>query len=156
MADLEQRFRSEPLARRILEALPMGVLLFDRERRIAGHNTAAAELIERESAAVMGRRHGDAFRCVHAAASEGGCGHADQCGACLLRVSADEALEGRTVTDREVHVELAGGKRVFLLSAAPITIEARALALVMLQEVPDLHRLRELVPYGTGSVLSAR
>ncbi|MBI5441542.1 MAG: hypothetical protein HY900_10085 [Deltaproteobacteria bacterium] len=135
----------------LLEALPAAALVTDRDLRVTHGNSLAARLTERslplETAAA---RPGDLLRCVNAVASPGGCGSTPPCLECPVRQAAGQVLDGRSVLQREVQVRRSGGPLVFLLSGSPLPVGGEVYALLLIQDVTALHRLRGLIPICAG------
>ncbi|MBI5016418.1 MAG: PAS domain-containing protein [Deltaproteobacteria bacterium] len=131
----------------LLEALPTAALLTDRDLRVTYRNELAARLAERspppETAAA---RPGDLLQCVHAVQSLEGCGSSPPCLECPVRQAAEQVLDGRSILQREVQVQRSGGPLVFLLSGSPLALEGEVFALLLIQDVTALHRLRGLIP----------
>ncbi len=148
--DLQQN----PAARAVFDALPMVALILDGERRIHAVNRTAEVLFGAPGARIVGSPPGEALRCLNHLRAEGGCGTGPACEQCLLRRSADEALAGGTVSQREVRIRVARGDveedRFLLVSASPFSLGGEALGLVLLQDVTFLHRLRGLIPMCAG------
>ena len=143
-----------PLARELLEAMPMGVMLLGKDLRVLSLNRWAQESLGSAEVDVVGRRPGDALRCAHAAAGGHGCGSSGACDGCLVRAVALQALAGSTVSQQEVRVMVRTGnaaeQRILLLSASPFRSDGSEMAVVVLQDVTVLHRLKGLVPICAG------
>ncbi|MHB8765946.1 MAG: PAS domain-containing protein, partial [Deferrisomatales bacterium] len=154
MNELRVLLAETPLVRGLLDALPLAVLVLRHDLHITALNRAAETTLGADEAQVVGRLPGEALRCVTAGSCELGCGHGQACSDCLLRRSGLEALAGRRIEQREVRVRVRPGAqdedRLFLLSAAPFEAGGRELAVVALQDVTALHRLRGLLPICAG------
>lgn len=140
-------------AQALLDALPLVALVVDGERRIRALNKAARELLRQDPFELVGRRPGEALDCENSVRHPLGCGHAAECRDCLLRNSADEAIRGQASLQRELRVAPRGRRdegMIFLLSASPLRDEDGDGALVCLQDVSALHRLRGLLPICSG------
>jgi len=146
--------QEDPLARTVFDALPMLAFLLDEERRIHAVNRTAQAVLGSPEARIVGSRPGEALCCLNHSRAAGGCGTGPACEQCLLRRSADEALAGGTVSQREVRIRVACGDeeedRFLLLSASPFASGGQTLGLVLLQDVTFLHRLRGLIPICAG------
>jgi hypothetical protein len=122
------------------------VLALGRDRRIRAANSAARALGKDATA-----RFGELAGCINAASHPSGCGHSAACRDCVVFQSASAALAGGVVRQREAHVKTGGGavEQVFLISASPFEtpgVESDIEALVVLQDITDLHRLRGMLP----------
>jgi hypothetical protein len=105
-----------------------------------------------EDVGALGGGFGDAVRCINAVLAPEGCGRSTACASCLFFQSAREAADGGMVHQRETRIRIQRGRtvleKVFLVSAAPFQaggVETDIRALVVLQDVTDLHRLRGLL-----------
>jgi hypothetical protein len=131
----------------------MGVIAVDGEGRLRASNSAMRELLGAdEDRGALGVGFGDAVRCINAVRRPEGCGRSAACASCVFSESAREAVDGDTVQQREARVRVQRGRnvveKVFLVSAAPFKaegVETDIRALVILQDVTDLHRLRGLL-----------
>jgi PAS domain-containing protein len=140
-------------ARALFEALPMGAFLVDGERVVRAVNGRGRSFREPEGGELVGVRAGEALRCVNSFRSAKGCGHAPECGDCHLLDSADQALGGGRAEQREVRLTTRGpepSERALLVSASPVAWGNRRYALLLLQDVTALHRLRGLLPICAG------
>jgi PAS domain-containing protein len=137
----------------LLESFPMGVIAVDGEGRLTAANSAMRGLAGAgEDPEALRGGFGEAVRCINAVAGPEGCGRSTACASCLFFQSAREAADGGTVQQREARVRIRGGRavveKVFLVSAAPFQangVGSDIRALVILQDVTDLHRLRGLL-----------
>jgi hypothetical protein len=130
----------------VLDALPAGLLMADRDRRIVFFNAQAERMTGVEARDALGSRPGDILSCINAQIETGGCGHAPACEICPVRESVDRALGGETLFQREVRIRSRDADVILLLSAAPVNEGEAPLVTVLLQDVTFLHRLRGLVP----------
>jgi len=143
VADISMRLRADPMAQ-WFDAMPLSVLVLNKDRQIVYCNEAFQKLAKRISPEdIYGLRPGEALRCVNAHLMEAGCGCSDLCSVCgaaraiisSLRGDADcqecsmiRALEdGESVLDMQVFtkpVEI-GGERFSLFTAMDISHEKR-------------------------------
>jgi len=130
----------------LFESIPCGILVVDRDRRVKAINRLLEQTFGLSQAEVVDKRNGDAMRCIHAHESPEGCGFSQACSDCRIRSAALEALTGERVHRRKANVTLLVGDEerdlVLLLSAAPIEYGGEQLAIVMLEDVTELERLR--------------
>jgi hypothetical protein len=129
----------------LLDSMPVAVLALDENLHVRAANAAARALGE----AVTGG-FGGLVGCVSATAQAGGCGQSHVCADCVMRISAAAAVGGQTIRQREIRVQSgAAVERVFLLSAGPFDgagIESGIRALLVVEDVTELHRMRGLIP----------
>ena len=140
LRDSEEKFRT------IFESIPCGVLVFDGDRRVRALNNTLERTLGVNRTEAVGKRGGEVLGCVHAFDSPEGCGYSDACESCQVRSAALEALAGMRVHRSKAQVQLLieGKKRdrTLLVSASPIDYGGERLAVVMLEDVTELNRLR--------------
>jgi hypothetical protein len=134
--------------------MPMGVMLLGKDLRVLSLNQWAQKSLGSVEIDVLGHGPGKALRCAYAVEAEQGCGSGAACGGCVVRDSALRALQGETVSQREVRVTARAGnaeeQKILLLSAASFRFDEQEMAVVLLQDITALHRLRGLVPICAG------
>ncbi len=125
-------------------------MVVDEDVRVLEWNSAAAKLVGDDPELVLRKRGGMVMSCVHAHNQPGGCGAGAGCSDCVIRSSVAEALSGQKLSRRRSRLELASGKGVdvvqLLVSAAPLDIAGRRLALLILEDITELIQLRSLIP----------
>jgi transcriptional regulator with PAS, ATPase and Fis domain len=138
----------------LFESIPCGILVVDRDRRVKAINGVLEQTFGLSRAEVVDKRGGEAMRCVHAYESPEGCGFSQSCSDCRVRNTALEALAGERVHRRKANVTLLVGEverdLVLLVSAAPIEHSGEQLAIVMLEEITELERLRTRLKTDVG------
>lgn len=139
----------------LLDAIPGFAFLMDDNVNILGYNAAAQNLMRGSRRQILRRRGGDVLHCVHSHDAPGGCGRGPRCKRCLLRKSVNRAVGGAQCVRKRVRMQLEDGRRkprelYILVSAAPLTRQGKKQALVILEDVADLIRLRNLMPICTS------
>jgi PAS domain-containing protein len=136
--------------RSLLDAVPLPVLVVDADVRIADANAAAARLLAVEPAEILRKRGGEALHCIHATDVPEGCGQGPACSDCVIRGSVTASFTGDAVVRRHAKAEwLMRGAATpvdLLVTAAPFAYEGRQMALLILEDVSELHALRGIVP----------
>lgn len=136
------------LCRRALGLLPNLTMVLDGDRRIVFASPALLRFLEYEDASsVIGKRFGEAFRCVHSVEDACGCGASTACPLCgalraILRaeegnVAAEEcrvrsvSSKGETAYDLEISADSfrIHGERFTIVAIADLTDHKRRLAL---------------------------
>lgn len=153
MSETRVDFAKDPRFLALFESFPMAVVVMDGEGRLRAANSASRELLgSGEDASVLAGSFGCAVRCVGAVSEAEGCGHSELCASCVVFQSAREAANGETVRRREARVRVRRGERVtekvVLASAAPfkaVGFGTDIRALVFLEDISDLHRIRGLI-----------
>ena len=130
----------------LFSAIPCGVLIVDRERRVLVVNSVIERIFGVSDAAVTGMKGGEVLRCVHVHDSPEGCGFGDHCRTCLVRKTALDAIGGRQINRNRADMELlvSGKPRnlTLLVSAAPFDHEGERLAVVVMEDITELSTLR--------------
>ncbi|GEM_PF-6085217 len=94
----------------IIQAAPIGMIVFDENEKVLFSNSYAEELFENETVEVKGMRCGDFIRCEYRYLNRKGCGASERCPECaldqaikaVLSEKSDETYvegEARVVTD---------------------------------------------------------
>jgi len=138
----------DPAIEAMLESMPVAVLALDGERRIRAANALARVLGDDTSGGF-----GDLAGCINAVTHPKGCGHSAACQQCVVFRSATAVLNaGTVVRQEEARIKSRGGmvERVFIISASPFVapagVDTDIRALLVLQDVTALHRLRGMIP----------
>lgn len=141
MNQIAVQFLDQGLHRTLFDAMPMPVFVVDDEVNILEYNTAAARMFGPAKAAVLDRRGGEVWHCLHAVKTAGGCGYAPACQNCVVRESVRDAAKGRRVTRRwtEMELDLKGGpaKVNLRVSCQPFTYGKSSLVLLVLEGMND-------------------
>ena len=145
--DITERKRAEAGVREheeqlntIYENAPLIMMLVDTERRVCKANKMAAECAGADEADMIGRRGGEALRCLHALDDPAGCGFGSNCQACLVRCTVIDTLEtGHSHHQVEASLPfLIGGEPreiTFLLSTARLFLRGEPNALITIQDI---------------------
>ncbi|MES0447370.1 MAG: sigma 54-interacting transcriptional regulator, partial [Desulfobacterales bacterium] len=146
MKPINELLNQEGFLKNLFESIPCGVLIVDHDRRIQAVNNVLVRALGISDAKAIDMRAGEALGCIHAFKSLKGCGFADECETCRVRNTALKALDGREVHRNKVKVQLrAKGEvrdLVLLVSAAPVEHESESFAIVIIEEITELSRLR--------------
>ena len=137
-------------ASKVLDAIPSPIFLVDRDARVNGMNRAARAFLGPDAESALHRRSGEVLHCVNPQTLPGRCGETERCKDCVLRNSLSVIDGGpRVVRARHDMEVLRGDVRepvVFWITATALEVEGERLALVVLEEITELVRLKELVP----------
>jgi PAS domain S-box-containing protein len=123
----------------ILGSSPVGMLVLDETLSIVRANEAAASLVQKSSADILGRQPGDALRCHHAKEALG-CGNAPDCQLCPLRnriasvIAGGGALRG---AEFSLELDRGGSPQTVWLSvgAEAILMDGRQHVIVALNDI---------------------
>jgi hypothetical protein len=125
-----------------LSALPVPVLIMDEGLHVLYVNEAAQALMGEQPPWLKTHRCGDVLQCVNALRPGACCGETEDCPRCVVRQSVVGACqEQSTVTARALIRRQGGGEDEFahvLVRAQGLTHEGLAVAILMLQDIPEL------------------
>jgi PAS domain S-box-containing protein len=153
--DVTERRRAEEAIRdreeelvTIYENAPIIMLLVDAERRVRKVNKYAKQFAGASEAELIGRRGGEALRCVHAPDDPRGCGFGQRCQHCAVRRTVLDTLgDGRSRHQVEASLPFAvDGKArhiTFLLSTARLNVRGEPQVLVAIQDITDRKQLEK-------------
>jgi PAS domain-containing protein len=142
---------SGDLQQLIFDAIPYPALVVDDDVRIQTCNAAALSLTgAHERKDLLTKRGGEAFNCLHATDAADGCGHGEACQYCVLRKSVYEVFADKKIIKRQHKLELVHNHTTqviqALITVAPITVCARSLCAVFIEDISELVTLRTLTP----------
>ena len=135
-----------------IDALPNCVLVLGADLSISYANTAARHDFNMQSSDKDSGFLGDAIECIHASETASGCGGSKFCENCVVRHAVSDALNGQGAFRRHAVMKLHYGSDVqdvhFLVTASMVKDFSRDLALLTLEDVSEISKLRELLPVG--------
>ncbi len=136
----------EGFLKNLFKAIPCGVLIVDRNRRVQAVNNVMEQTFGISMVEAINKTGGEVLRCVHAFKSPKGCGFADECQTCQVRKTALRALAGKQIHRNRAKVQLlTNGKiyeQVLLVSAAPVEHGGEGFAIIILEDISELNNLR--------------
>ena len=138
--------------RNLFDALPSMLFVVDEDVRILFWNAAAAALVGTNAEQVFKKRGGEALHCIHATDVPEGCGRAEYCKDCVVRQAVNEAFRGNSVCRKKSRMELQnnGSNTIIdvyaLVTAAPFVCEGASYALLALENISELIKLRSTLP----------
>lgn len=136
--------------RTILDAIPATIFVVDGDVKILDFNDAAETTFGLLPSAVLNRRGGEVLHCLHATDVPEGCGRGPFCKDCVIRNSVTDSLSGRRITRRRSKVTLVTGADrrdlELLITTSPLPSGAVPLALLILEDISEVSRLREIIP----------
>lgn len=141
------------LLRAVFDAYPAPTFLVDGEVQVLLANRAAAALLAHDPGEPLPLvRYGEALHCLES--THAGCGRSPECRRCVVRSAVGEALARGGVHRSRAFFQRRHGGAVeelwFLVSAAPLALDGRRLAVLTLEDVTDLARLKSLLPMCAG------
>jgi PAS domain-containing protein len=137
----------------VIDAIPSPIFVVDDDVVILGYNQAAAQMLAQAPELVIRRRAGELLHCVHASETPEGCGRAEFCKDCPVRISVTAAISGSRVVRRRARMELlqeGHTEPIYLLvTTAPFSHQGKSLALLILEDISELMELKNLLPICT-------
>lgn len=125
----------------LAEAIGQPAALVNEGRQVVFANRHFLEFVHATDVnAVLGMRLGELLGCKHATGSLGGCGTHQSCRECTAITAILHALDGTAETmDVELTVERTGTeeKLPFAISAVPVRLQQRTLALLQFRTLAD-------------------
>lgn len=124
----------------IFDASHVGMILIDEQNQVVRVNNGVAQLVGKEPSSLLNRRPGDGLCCIHAASVPEGCGYAEPCAMCPIRIAAQDVFRtGISIFNREFEfiVKCEGRKQAIwiCLSATAIDINENRHVLITLQNI---------------------
>ncbi|HMK43180.1 MAG TPA: PAS domain-containing protein [Dissulfurispiraceae bacterium] len=134
----------------LFNALPSPTFVVDGDVKLLVWNTAAEPLLGDKPGSVYRQRGGEALHCIHAGEVEAGCGHSAVCAECIIRQSVNEAFSGKRVFRRRGMLDRETPEGVVqlptLVTTSPFHVNGVQYALLVVEDVSELIRLRNLLP----------
>ncbi|MBU0516782.1 MAG: PAS domain-containing protein [Proteobacteria bacterium] len=128
----------------VFNAIPAPAFTVDDDVRIQKFNRAAAALLGAFDRVILDKRSGEVLHCLHSTETPDGCGHADDCGKCVIRNSVNEAVRGGGVWRQPTSVDWIAGQvvveRDLLVTASPFRHQDRDQVLLILEDVTEQKR----------------
>lgn len=136
--------------RAVFDALPIPAFLVNRDVQILELNRAAEKFCGQTRNMVHHRRGGDVLGCLHSGERAEGCGYSEACKGCIIRNSVRQSLAGQNVAHRQVKLQLSHGMAIeeveVLITASSLSSGDEAQALLLLEQIPGLDAMHEVVP----------
>ncbi len=130
-----------------LDAIPVVLMVLNACRQVVLANAQAMRATGGELAKLLGMRPGEAFDCIHAFETPGGCGTTEFCSRCGALRAIMEGLEG-VKNVRECNLLRRGDSGLEALdlqvSSSPVEIGQDRYTLVCIQDISDQNRRRML------------
>ena len=141
---------ADDYSRALFDAVPLPIFLVDDDLRILDVNPEAGRLLNQDREVVLKRRGGEVMHCLHSNDVAEGCGRGPYCADCVLRNSVTRSLQTGACVREKTVLELREGSMArsieLMVTTAPVTVEGRLLALLILEDISELLQLRRLLP----------
>jgi signal transduction histidine kinase/DNA-binding response OmpR family regulator len=133
----------------IFENAPFIMLLLDGERIVRRVNGLACSFTGSSTTEMIGRRGGEALRCLYALNSPEGCGYGPHCQKCAVRLTVMDTYEtGQSHHQVEAslpfRIEDKEQPLTFLLSTTKVNVGNHPMVLLSLQDITALKKLEAL------------
>ena len=147
MHDITEQYKAEQAKQEreealtaIFENIPVLILLLNQERQILKANTIAEGFCELSAEEMIGKRAGEALRCLYSLQSSEGCGSGPHCEYCTIRNTLNDTLtNGISHHQVEVTLPFMVGKEErflsFLISSTPLRIMKEGMVLVSILDI---------------------
>jgi len=146
----EKGFLSDLNLRTIIDTVPAALFILDDNARILDLNLHAAQLVGQDSDWILHRLCGDVLHCIHAQDAPETCGSTEFCPDCVIRNTVLESCSGKSVVKRRADLQIQNQtmteRRVFLISSSPFDHNGKPFALLSMEDITELVRLRDLIP----------
>ncbi|MCD4785392.1 MAG: PAS domain-containing sensor histidine kinase [Candidatus Eremiobacteraeota bacterium] len=134
-----------PIIGKILDAIPDMILILNEERQIIFSNRTFRSFLESEdSTCGLGLRPGEAFECIHAYETEGGCGTTEFCKTCGAVKTFLSSQKGKEVVN-ECRITIKNGEALDLrVWAVPFEINEKTYTFFTITDISHEKRRRVL------------
>lgn len=134
----------------VIDTIPVAIFIIDDETKILAFNSAAAQLIDKNSDPILHRLCGDVLHCFNARNAPDGCGTTEFCSDCVIRNTVNEACSGNTVVRKRADLMMQRQndtyKVIFSVSASPFKHNGKTLSIFSMENITELVQLRDLIP----------
>ena len=132
----------------IFENAPFIMLLLDGEWRVRRVNCVACSFTGSSTTEIIGRRGGEALRCIHALDVPEGCGFGPYCQQCPIRLAVmDTYNTGQGHVQLETGISIPEGEKardvLFLLSTTLVSVRNQPMVLLSLQDITEHKKLED-------------
>jgi two-component system cell cycle sensor histidine kinase/response regulator CckA len=133
----------------IFENAPFIMLLLDGERMVRRVNGLACSFTGSSTTDMIGRRGGEALRCLYALNSPEGCGfgpHCEKCAVCLNVMDTYETGQSHYQVEASLPFRIEGKEQplTFLLSTTRVNVGNQPMVLLSLQDISEQKKLEAL------------
>ncbi|MCG8685149.1 MAG: histidine kinase [Desulfobacterales bacterium] len=130
----------------IINALPLAILIIDRNRKILLANKVCVEFTGKKIDTLQGTTIGKAFGCINHNNSSKGCGFSQDCTLCLFKDALDNTLDkAETIQMVETPKELVDkGKFALRFSTKPLNLGGKTVALLSIEDLTQDKALEQI------------
>ncbi|MGD1968098.1 MAG: sigma 54-interacting transcriptional regulator [Desulfobacterales bacterium] len=147
MSDISKAFKKEDLAGEVLNALPCGILVINKDGKVVRLNNVIEHIFGVTNADVIGNGFGQALCCVYSCDDNQTCGTSDGCSDCEIRRLAMTALYSKHKKKRRVSLQVNINSHIkditFLMCASPFQFGNERLSILTIE---DITHLKSILP----------
>lgn len=133
-----------------LNAMPHPVLLVTGDVELLWANESGLDFLATDLDDDLLKKGGEILHCVNSTRHPEGCGKSPECQSCPIRSGTQKAMNGGITSRQQIQLETSSpsgvNKSPFLLTIHPFGYNGRSVALVIMEDIVELHTLRQLVP----------
>ncbi|MGE5531565.1 MAG: hypothetical protein ACM3VW_05555, partial [Bacteroidota bacterium] len=132
----------------VARLLPVPVLVLDESLCVHYLNDQARDLLDEQFSLKMPRRCGDVLQCLHALQPDACCGQTEHCPQCLVRQLVIRACHEDGAFSEVAHISRKARDERYvqvLVRVAGLRYEGQSLAMVLLEDLPELSEITGLV-----------
>jgi PAS domain-containing protein len=134
----------------LLDVIPAMIFVVDDDVRLLNFNRTSTQAFGLDKEAVIRRRGGDVFSCIHSHDDPDGCGKGPHCGDCVLRNSVNAAFKKQEISRSYTQLSLQEDNAIrnidCLITTAPIVYDDAPAVLLVIEDISEIAQLRKLVP----------
>jgi K+-sensing histidine kinase KdpD len=126
------------------------VILLNQYRQIVYYNEAFLEFIDmadHDTKKVIGRRPGEALKCIHSHRNEAGCGTSEYCSTCGAALAILAGQKGEK-NSKECRITISNGKKdvslELMVTAAPFSLDMQDFVIIFITNISDEKRRKAL------------
>ena len=130
----------------IFEIAPIGIMILNSNSTINHANSKLLELLQQDTHEVIGKRVGDAFRCIHS--FKRGCSKGEECKHCDVNKAIKQVIGSGTSCNDILfqYTLLINGKEVrpwFKMSFTSVIFEGSTRVMVVIDDVTEIKKAKE-------------
>lgn len=138
-------FLDDSFARTLVDSLPCGLIVVDREGRVRAVNNIYERVLMVNRHAVIGKGTGNVLGCLHVSDHPKGCGFAKCCEHCEVQKVTFKALATKQKQKANAHFQLLTEGQVreltLFLSALPFTFNDESFSILMIENLNTIGAL---------------
>ena len=156
MEDIEKLLDQDHFLKTLFNSIPLGVMLVDKDQKVQAVNDFMRQTFNVAEGTVVDRNIGEAIHCINSLSGTGVCAldKPCKCDHCKLKSISSSALSGQKISRTKSEIQLiVDGKaqnKDLLVTATPVNFGKEVYALVLLEDVTELSKLRKQLDSNQG------